>query len=393
MSMLRLLHGAKGGHFEFSSSTIMLYKNYSVLIIMSKGLEDMSINLTSNQSLSLSCANYTIPNYQRDLLPAFYSFIFIFGFIGNSLVISVLCLQRDMKTVASIYILNLAIADLLFLVTLPFWATYYAAGWNWQFGAVMCKISSSLLTLNIFASIFFISCMSIDRYLAIVYPFRSQRRTLTQAIFVTFIIWALAVMSSLPTFYFRNTYHIKNLNVYACIMDFPKDEYSSWCVAMALLKIILGFCFPITVILTCYFMIGLHLKRSKGSILNKKTRDRVLKIVTAIVVCFLICWLPFHVLTFLDVLTRMKIINDCRTESFVEAAMPLSICLGFSNSCINPLLYCFVGNQFRENFRHVFNSIRSIRLLQSTNSHHNSSKRGSDSKEPALNGTYENPVV
>ncbi|XP_044162339.1 type-2 angiotensin II receptor [Bufo gargarizans] len=366
----------------------MLHRNYSVLPNMSEELHKLSINVTSNQSLASSCANNTIPDYQLDLLPAFYSFIFIFGFIGNSLVISVICLQGDIKTVASIYILNLAVADMLFLMTLPFWATYYAFGLNWMFGAVMCKISSSLLTLNIFASIFFISCMSVDRYLAIVYPLRSQRRTLTHAIFVSFIIWGLAIMSTLPTFYFRNTYYIKNLNVYACIMDFPKEEYSSWCVAMALLKITLGFFFPTTVILTCYTMIGLHLKKTKGSMLNKKTRDRVLKIVTSIVVCFLICWLPFHLLTFLDVLTRMQIIFDCRIETFVEAVMPFSICLGFSNSCFNPLLYCFVGNQFRENFRHVFSSIR-----KSTNSHHNSSKRGSDSKEPELNGTYENSKV
>ncbi|KAM3910908.1 type-2 angiotensin II receptor [Leptodactylus fuscus] len=367
----------------------MLYRNYSVLIIMSEDLQAMTLNLTSNQSLS-SCGNNTIPNYQLDLLPAFYSFIFIFGFIGNSLVISVLCSQGDMKTVASIYILNLAIADLLFLMTLPFWATYYSFGLDWKFGTTMCKISSSLLTLNIFASIFFISCMSVDRYMAIVYPLRSQRRTLTQAVLVALIIWVLAIMSTLPTFYFRNTYYIPNLNVYACVMDFPMEEYSSWCVAMALLKITLGFCFPITVILTCYSMIGLHLKKTRGSILNKKTRDRVLKIVTAIVVSFIICWLPFHVLTFLDVLTRMKIINDCRTETFVEAALPLSICLGFSNSCINPLLYCFVGNQFRANFRQAFSSIR---VLYSANSHHNSSKRGSDSKEPVANGTYDNPIV
>ncbi|XP_077141490.1 type-2 angiotensin II receptor [Ranitomeya variabilis] len=322
--------------------------------MMIEELQETTRNVTSNQSLPSSCPNNTIPDYQLNLLPAFYSFVFIFGFIGNSLVISVLCLEGDLKTVASIYILNLAIADLLFLMTLPFWATYYACGLNWMFGAVMCKISSSLLTLNIFASIFFISCMSVDRYMAIVYPLRSQRRTLNQAILVAFIIWALAIMSTLPTFYFRNTYYIKSLGVHACIMDFPTEEYSSWCVAMALLKIILGFCFPITIILTCYFMIGLHLKKTNGSILNKKTRDRVLKIVTAIVVCFLICWMPFHVLTFLDVLTRMEIINDCRIKTFVEAAMPLSICLGFSNSCINPLLYCFVGNQFRENFRNVF---------------------------------------
>ncbi|XP_018412209.1 PREDICTED: type-2 angiotensin II receptor [Nanorana parkeri] len=350
----------------------------------------MSENLTSNLTTTTSCTNNTIEGYQMDLLPVFYSFICIFGFIGNSIVITVLCLQRDMKTVANIYIVNLAIADLLFLVMLPFWATYYAFGLNWMFGKVMCKISSSLLTLNLFASIFFITCMSIDRYMAIVYPLRSQRRTLTQATIVALSVWALAIMATLPTFHFRNTYYLENLDVHACIMDFPANNYSSWCVAMSLLKITLGFCVPVTVIITCYLKIGLHFKKSKGPMLNQQSRDRALKIVTAIVVCFLVCWLPFHILTFLDVLTRMEVIKDCKTETLVEAALPLSICLAFSNSCINPLLYCFVGNQFRENFRHVLSSIK---VLQSKNSQHNSSRKGSDIREMKPNGPRDNPPV
>lgn len=368
----------------------IFYRNFSILVITTENLKIMSDNLTSNLTATSSCFNNTIEGYHMDLLPVFYSFICIFGFVGNSIVILVLCLQRDMKTVANIYIVNLATADLLFLITLPFWATYYAFGLNWMFGKVMCKISSSLLTLNLFASIFFITCMSIDRYMAIVYPLRSKRRTLTQAVIVALSVWALAIMATLPTFHFRNTYYLESLDVHACIMDFPKNNYSNWCVAMSLVKITVGFCMPVTVIITCYLKIGLHFKRSKGPVLNTQSRDRVLKIVTAIVVCFLVCWLPFHLLTFLDVLTRMKVIKDCKTEALIEAALPISICLAFSNSCINPLLYCFVGNQFRENFRHVLSSFK---LLKSTNSQHNSSKKGSELREKEPNGPRNNSAV
>ncbi|MEE6496593.1 hypothetical protein FKM82_002428 [Ascaphus truei] len=358
----------------------MCYSNHLLLIITEKTFQDMyftSSNQSSGQTPTALCLNATLSDYQFELIPVIYAIIFTIGFIGNSVVITVLCLHDGPKTIANIYIFNLAVADLLFLATLPLWATYYAFGYNWLFGKVMCKISGSLLSLNVFASIFFISCMSVDRYLAIVYPLRSQRRTLHQAFIVAIIVWGLAAVSSLPTFYFRNIYYIESLGVNACVMDFPQGKYSSWHVAIALLKIMLGFFFPIIVIGTCYLLIGLHLKNAKGPVINKQNRDRVLKMVAAVVVAFLICWLPFHVLTFLDALTRMNIISNCKIVTAIETAMPFTICMGFSNSCINPLLYCFVGNQFRENFRHLFD----FSISQHISSRQSSSRKESVSKE------------
>ncbi|NP_001085974.1 angiotensin II receptor type 2 L homeolog [Xenopus laevis] len=347
------------------------------------------LNISSNVSDKMSCQNMTLTDHQPELMPVLYSIIFTFGIIGNCLVIVVFRLQGDLKSVASIYIMNLAVADLVFLATLPFWATYYAFGYNWLFGKVMCKISSSLLCLNLFASIFFISCMSVDRYLAVVYPFSSQRRTKHQACLVSISVWILAILSSIPTFYFRNAFYIDELGVRVCAMDFPKEEYSSWCVGMALMKIMLGFCAPVCVIGTCYLMIGIHLIRSKGPMITMQNRDRVLKIVTAIVMAFLICWFPFHALTFLDALVRMHIISNCQIVTFIEKAMPFCICMGFSNSCINPLLYCFVGNQFRENFRHLFLSKISVNI----NSQLNSSRKASDCKEQEPSGQSNNVVI
>ncbi|XP_063289432.1 type-2 angiotensin II receptor [Pelobates fuscus] len=370
----------------------MIYVNSLVLIITRETLHDISLtmfNISNDLTPTASCWNTTHSAYEFDLLPVLYSIIFILGFIGNILVITVLCLQGDVKTVASIYIMNLAVADTLFLTTLPFWATYYSFRLHWMFGKAMCKISSSLVSLNLFASIFFISCMSVDRYLAIVYPLRSQRRTLTQASLVVFAVWSLSIIFSLPTFYFRNTYYIESLGVHACVMDFPKETYATWCVALSLVKICFGFFLPLTTIGTCYMMIALHLKKSKGPIINKQNRDRVLKIVSAIVMTFLICWLPFHLLTFLDALLRMGIIKNCRIEKSVEAAIPISVCLGFSNSCINPLLYCFVGNQFRENFRNVFD----FRLSQRLNNQHSTSRKGSDPKVQELSHLKKDTMV
>ncbi|KAM4696122.1 type-2 angiotensin II receptor [Rhinophrynus dorsalis] len=377
--------GSLGTHYQHQEPN-MIQRNYSVLIISTRDtLQDMtsiSSNLSGNITPKAECLNATLPDYHPKLIPVLYSIIFTFGFIGNGLVITVLCLRGDLKSIATIYILNLVVADLLFLATLPFWATYYAFGYNWMFGNTMCKISSSLLSLNIFASIFFISCMSVDRYLAIVYPLRSQRRTLHQAFLVSLLVWILAIVSSFPAFYFRNVYYMKKMGVYACAMDFPKETYASWHVGLSLMKITLGFFFPLSVICTCYLLIALHLKNAKRPRLTMQNRDRVLKIVTAIVMAFLTCWLPFHTLTFLDALLRLNVISDCRIVTFVERAMPFGIWLGFSNSCINPLLYCFVGNQFRENLRDLFR----LRLSLKANSQPSSLIKGSDYKgqEPSV---------
>ncbi|NWX97291.1 AGTR2 protein, partial [Nothoprocta ornata] len=342
----------------FLATTATMHSNLSLVLSTGETLQVLHAALT-NTSGTLHVpppCPLTSSTYQFSLIPALFSVVFVLGLVGNSVVVVVLCRQSGPKTVANIYIFNLALADLLCLVTLPFWATYYAHGYNWLFGSLMCKISSSILCLNMFASIFFITCMSLDRYHAIVHPIRSQRRTVQQAHVIALAVWSLACFSSLPTFYFRDTHYIKSLGVNACIMAFPHESYAKWSVGTAFLKNTLGFFIPLTVITTCYLWIRRHLLKAREFGKNKQKRDKVLKLVAAVVVAFLFCWLPFHVLTFLDALAHMSIIKDCAMMGVIDAALPFGICLAFANSCINPLLYCFIGNQFQEKLHHLFKS-------------------------------------
>ncbi|XP_069068648.1 type-2 angiotensin II receptor [Pleurodeles waltl] len=371
-------------HFpqSFSTSAPDMYSsNYSFFNDSKEHLKDplsVSANASVDQAYSTPCHKSVPMDYQFELIPALYGIIFGIGFVGNCVVVTVLCLHNGPKTIANHYFFNLAVADLLFLATLPLWATYYAVGYNWLFGSVMCKISGSILCLNLFASIFFITCMSVDRYWAIVHPFQSQRRTLHQAYMVTGLIWGLACLASLPTFYFREIQYIEHLGVNACVMAYPAERYSDWCAGVALVKNMLGFFVPVLIITTCYLRIGKHLMSSKlpGKISYK--RDKVLLMFAAIFVAFLTCWLPFHVLTFLDALSRMGIIINCQLIDTIDVAMPFSLCMGFANSSINPLLYGFVGNQFKDNFRDIFQ----LRSPQFKNSQQcSSSRKGSDPKQ------------
>ncbi|KAL7863433.1 hypothetical protein SRHO_G00124170 [Serrasalmus rhombeus] len=248
------------------------------------------------------------------------------------------------KTVANTYILNLALSDLLFLLSLPFWAVYYSFDYDWIFGQLMCKLCGGLLTLNLYASIFFITCMSMDRYMAIVHPLKSQRcRNLCRARVVCFLVWFAAGLTTIPTMMFRDTLHISSVT--ACVIHFHSH---SWFVGLALMKNILGFLLPFAIITSCYCSIGKHLLTAPGLDKSTSNLDRVLKMVGAVVLAFFFCWFPFHTLTFLDVLVSLKVLKACKVVQTISLGLPFTICLGFSNSAINPFLYCFVGNHFRE---------------------------------------------
>uniref|UniRef100_A0A8C4SVY8 Type-1 angiotensin II receptor n=1 Tax=Erpetoichthys calabaricus TaxID=27687 RepID=A0A8C4SVY8_ERPCA len=297
-------------------------------------VEQMNISFSNScfekRSPEKSCDSVLLYDFHSFLIPTIYDTIFVVGFIGNTIIIVFRCLKVSRKTVAITYILNLAIADLLFLLSLPLWAVYY----NWTFGTFLCKICGAVLSVNLYASIFFITCMS-----------SQSRRSLCQAEIITMMVWSLAFFSTLPTIYFRNTYYLEKYKVTACIIDFPQDDFPAWSDALGLMKNMLGFLVPFSIFISCRIGIEKYLLKTPYLEINKHKRDKVLWMVLAVVLAFFICWFPFHILTFLDVLTMLNLITSCKT-AVIDTLMPLTLCVAFANSSVYPLLYCFVGNDF-----------------------------------------------
>ncbi|XP_078058042.1 type-1 angiotensin II receptor [Mustelus asterias] len=318
------------------------------------GMEETLLNNSmedSSRRTNLSCITGGRHTYIFLLIPVIYSIIFVMGVLGNSLAIVVIYYYLKLKTVANIFLLNLALADLIFVVTLPLWAAYTAMEYHWPFGGFLCKMTATVLLLNMNASVFLITCLSIDRYLAIVHPMKSRTgRTLVHAWMACITVWILAGLASLPAMFFRNAFHYPDWNKTICAFHYPEQNRTQWVFGMALLKTLLGFLIPLVIILICYSLIVKSLLQAYQIERSKPVSNEAFKLIVAVVVSFILCWLPFQIFTFLDVLSRLEVIKNCHIPEVVDTSIPFTICVAYFNSCLNPILYGLVGRTFREKF-------------------------------------------
>ncbi|XP_075459376.1 N-formyl peptide receptor 3-like [Ascaphus truei] len=280
-----------------------------------------------------------------------FSITFILGTIGNGLVIWIAGFK--MKTVSAVWFLNLAVADFIFNIFLPFEITKYYMRHHWPFGQILCKVSITILFLNMLSSVSFLTVISIDRCVSILWPFWAKiHRTPRLASTIAVFIWVFSLIISAPNLAFYNVHNYYN-NYSRCYLDYavpPSDDrtidynkLNKWNVrnqAMIITRFVSMFVIPFTIILVCYGFIVFKINRIK-----RPTRSRrPFKVISAIVVCFFCCWFPYHI---------CPIILSLNNTYFFVSMAPVSICtcLAYSNSCLNPILYVFLGKDFKDHFR------------------------------------------
>lgn len=306
------------------------------------------------------------PSYS--VIPVLYMLIFILGLSGNGVVIFTVWRAQGKWRAADIYIGNLALADLTFVVTLPLWAVYTAMGYHWPFGVALCKISSYIILLNMYASVFCLTCMSFDRYLAIVHSLSSsQLRTRGYMQASLTAIWLLSCLLAAPTLIFRTIKFDPISNRTSCGMDFSlvatkKNQEYLWITGLSISSSAMGFLLPFLAMMVCYGFIGCTITRHFNTLRKEDQRKRrLLKIITTLVVVFAVCWMPFHIVKSIDALTYLNLFPD--TCSFLRSLLqvhPYSTCLAYVNSCLNPFLYAFFDLRFRSQCLCLLNLKKSL---------------------------------
>ncbi|KAM3875672.1 relaxin family peptide receptor 3.2b [Diretmus argenteus] len=316
----------------------------------------------------------------RVMIAFVYSVVCALGLVGNSLALYLLhSRHRQKQSSINCFVMGLAVTDLQFVLTLPFWAVDTALDFRWPFGRIMCKIISSVTTMNMYASVFFLTAMSVARYYSIssALKMHSRRVAAARAKWTSLGIWAVSLLATLPHAVYSTSAQVSDEEL--CLVRFP--ESGSWDPQLLLglyqlQKVLLGFLIPLVIITVCYLLLlRFILSRRITGVANSETeqgrhnrRSKVTKTVVIMVLSFFLCWLPNQALTLWGVLIKFDLVPF--TKAFYNAqayAFPLSVCLAHTNSCLNPVLYCLIRREFRAGLKelllHATPSFRSLTHL------------------------------
>ncbi|RXN28830.1 C3a anaphylatoxin chemotactic receptor-like protein [Labeo rohita] len=280
---------------------------------------------------------YSLDYPMKVISLVFYYLTWILGVPGNAVVVYVAGFKMK-RTVNTVGFLNLAIADLLCCLFALFYVTKSTFDFQWPYGSIMCKILPVIMLITRFASVFTLSLISLDRFTQVITPVWAQNhRSLLIARLSCVVAWVLASILSLPFMMLRDTY-TKNDTTY-CPYHQPDEDSFKMYGRLSIIRFVFGFLVPLICITTCYGFIARKLGRSHFH------SGRVFRIMLAVIVAFFLCWLPYH---------TVFLIKTYRKKSSSWAALPvnpLTISLAYFNSCLNPILYVFMGQDFKSNVK------------------------------------------
>uniref|UniRef100_A0A8B9JJL4 Chemerin chemokine-like receptor 1 n=1 Tax=Astyanax mexicanus TaxID=7994 RepID=A0A8B9JJL4_ASTMX len=264
--------------------------------------------------------------------------IIILGVAGNGLVIWIAGFKVK-KSVNSTWYLSLALSDLLFCLILPFFVGEKIQK-QWNFGLFMCKFRSFVMFLNWFSSIYLLVIIAVDRCVVVVFPVWAQnRRTIGKASVIVVLAWIVSAALSTPMAVFREVEYGKRNK---CIRNYTADKDSIGTVSA---RFLYGFAIPLLIIIVCYLIIIRKLVTNEIA----KTK-KPLKVMSALIVTFFICWMPFHIFSFLEI--------NYKTMQFVKDWKSFTMTIANTNSFLNPFLYAFMGKDIKNQCHALLSKIQ-----------------------------------
>ncbi|XP_041319002.1 C-C chemokine receptor type 10 [Pyrgilauda ruficollis] len=288
------------------------------------------------------CEKQAVQGLVRTFQLALYPLLLLLGIVGNGLVLLTHTRYRQAHSVTDVCLLHLALSDLLLLLMLPFAITDTVQGWSPV--TAVCKALQGLYALNFYSGFLFLTCISVDRYVAIVQATTACRlrpRARRHGWLAAGLAWLLATLLALPQFIFSQAEQHQDLRL--CRVVFPRVVSRAARGATSLLQVALSFAVPCLVMTICYAAVARTLLATRGA-----QPHRALRVLVALVLVFVALQLPHSLMVLLDaaeLLTSWEM--SCAQSRSKDLALLVTGGLAYLRCCLNPLLYAFLGRRFR----------------------------------------------
>ncbi|XP_042255605.1 C-C chemokine receptor type 1-like [Thunnus maccoyii] len=281
-------------------------------------------------------------------LSTIYYFMFLFSLFGNGLVLVIIHRFEKLTTVTNILLLNLVVSSLMFMSSLPFVGVYKQLSY-WIFGEVMCKIVGSVYYLGLYSSVLFLTLLTFDRHLSVVYSLHaSQVRNQRYALLSCAVVWLVSGLACIPQMILHKSFTHNSSNKTLC-QEYPLNTTSVDDKLRAsgfYLQLFLFLLFPLIVIVYCYVRIAITVISSKIV-----TKFKTVRLIFVIVLLFFICWTPFNI---------VELIHDddddylsCDEKKKRGYAREVTHDIAYIYFWISPIFYTFVGKKFQSYFRQL----------------------------------------
>ncbi|NXJ56685.1 NK1R protein, partial [Spizaetus tyrannus] len=307
-----------------------------------------------NSSLNESFTNQFVqPPWQVALWAVAYALIVVVSVVGNVVVMWIILAHKRMRTVTNYFLVNLAFAEASMSAFNTVVNFTYAIHNEWYYGLLYCKFHNFFPIAAVFASIYSMTAIALDRYMAIIHPLQ-PRLSATATKVVIGIIWLLASLLAFPQGYYSVMEELPGRLV--CLVEWPEHSTNVYGKTYHFCMTILIYFLPLLVIGCAYTVVGITLWASEipGDSSDRyheqvSAKRKVVKMMIIVVCTFALCWLPYHIY-----FTLQYFNPEWYLQKFIQQVYLAIMWLAMSSTMYNPIIYCCLNDRFRVGFKHAF---------------------------------------
>ncbi|XP_034286508.1 substance-P receptor-like [Pantherophis guttatus] len=293
------------------------------------------------------------PGWQVALWASAYALVVLVSVVGNLVVMWVVLAHRRMRTVTNYLLVNLAFAEAAMAAFNTLVNFTYAVHNAWYYGRAYCRFQNFFPVAAVFASIYSMTAIAADRYMAIIHPLQPRLSAAATKVVIC-VIWLLASLLSFPQGYYSTTAELPERVI--CFVDWPQNQTQVSAITYQVCMTILAYVLPLIVIGYAYIMVSITLWASAipGDSSDRyheqvSAKRKVVKMMIMVVCTFAICWLPYHIYFLLQLFN-----GEIFSEKYIQQVYLAIMWLAMSSTMYNPIIYCCLNDRFRVGFKLAF---------------------------------------